>query len=111
MLFDTGSACIYAISDKCSFDDCPKKMEKYDTRSKSLKDSQETQELNYGQGYVSGSIGTERICFASEGKGCINGVQMLVGDQGKKLEADKFSGIIGLAPQNDPNNKMSAFID
>ena len=112
MLFDTGSAVIYAISDKCLADDCPKSMEKYDTRSKSLKDSQENrQELNYGEGYVSGTIGTEKICLAGSGKGCMSQVQMLVGDQGKKLEADKFTGIVGLAPQNDPNNRMSAFID
>lgn len=39
MLFDTGSAVIYAISDKCLYDDCPKSMAKYDTRSKSLKDT------------------------------------------------------------------------
>jgi len=38
-------------------------------------------------------------------------VQMLVGDQGKGLEADRFTGIIGLAPQNDPNNRMTAFIE
>jgi len=36
---------------------------------------------------------------------------MLVGDQGKGLEADKFSGIVGLAPQNDPNNKVLSFIE
>ena len=107
MLFDTGSAVIYAMSDKCAFDDCPKTMEKYDTRSKSLTDTKEQrQELNYGQGYVSGSIASEKICFSTTGKGCIGKVQMLVGDEGKNLEADKFSGIVGLAPQNDPNNKI-----
>lgn len=36
---------------------------------------------------------------------------MVVGDQGKKLEKDKFSGIIGLAPQNDPNVKVQSFIE
>ena len=37
MLFDTGSAVIYAMSDKCMQIDCPVNMEKYDTRSKTLK--------------------------------------------------------------------------
>lgn len=110
MLFDTGSAVIYMMSDKCSPGDCPEKMPKYDTRSTSLShDWENRQELNYGQGYVSGSIGRENICFTSDK--CLSSVQMLVGDQGKQLEADKFSGIIGLAPQNDPNNKLSSFIE
>ena len=81
MLFDTGSAVIYAISDKCAYDDCPKSMDKYDTRSKSLNDNKgDRQELNYGQGYVSGTIAQEKICFTSTGKGCLAQVQMLVGD-------------------------------
>lgn len=70
MLFDTGSAVIYAMSDKCLKDDCPQNMEKYDTRSKSLHDHNgDRQELNYGQGYVSGTIGNENICF---GDTCLN---------------------------------------
>ena len=36
MLFDTGSAVIYAMSDNCLAGDCPEDMKKYDTRSKSL---------------------------------------------------------------------------
>ena len=49
MLFDTGSAVIYAMSDKCTKDDCPQQMEKYDTRSTSLVDkSGQREELNYG---------------------------------------------------------------
>ena len=36
---------------------------------------------------------------------------MLVADHGNKLDADKFSGIIGLAPQNDPDNKLSSFVE
>lgn len=58
MLFDTGSAVVYTMSDKCLPGDCPEKMEKYDTRSKSLQSSpSDRQELNYGSGYVSGMIG------------------------------------------------------
>lgn len=33
MLFDTGSAVIYVMSDKCAANDCPEKMAKFDTRS------------------------------------------------------------------------------
>jgi hypothetical protein len=36
---------------------------------------------------------------------------MLVADHGQKLDADKFSGIIGLAPQNDPDSKLTSFIE
>lgn len=73
-------------------------MEKYDTRSKSLKDhSGNRQELNYGQGYVSGTIGKDRLCFDGDNK-CLQDIELLVGDQGKDLEKDKFSGIVGLAP-------------
>lgn len=105
MLFDTGSAVIYAMSDKCTKADCPQKMEKYDSRSKTLEDTRnERQELNYGSGYVSGTIATENLCFG--GTKCINQAQMLIGDIGKQMEQDKFSGIIGLAPQNDPNNHL-----
>lgn len=58
MLFDTGSAVVYAMSDKCLPGDCPEKMQKYDTRSKSLHtQANDRQELNYGSGYVSGNIG------------------------------------------------------
>ena len=92
-------------------------MEKYDTRSKSLRDhSGNRQELNYGQGYVSGTIGKDRLCFDVDNK-CLQDIELLVirlfvveskydifhiellvGDQGKDLEKDKFSGIVGLAP-------------
>ena len=110
MLFDTGSAVIHVISDKCSPGDCPEVMEKFDTRSSSLShDWSNRQELNYGQGYVSGSIGSDNICFG--GAKCVDSVQLLVGDQGKQLEADAFSGIVGLAPQNDPNNRLASFIE
>ena len=34
----------------------------------------------------------------------LKGIEFLAADIGKQLEADKFTGIIGLAPQNDPNN-------
>lgn len=72
MLFDTGSAVIYAMSDKCLKNDCPQNMEKYDTRSRSLQNQPDKrQELNYGQGYVSGSIGNENLCF---GMSCLNQV-------------------------------------
>jgi len=50
------------------------------------------------------------MCF-DEGDSCLDSVELLVGDQGKKLDNDKFSGIIGLAPQNDPNNKLRSFIE
>ena len=57
MLFDTGSAVIYAMSDKCLKDDCPQDMPKFDTRSSSLVDnSGQREELNYGEGYVSGTV-------------------------------------------------------
>lgn len=36
---------------------------------------------------------------------------MLVGDIGKQLEHDQFSGIVGLAPQNDPNNRLTSFVE
>ena len=109
MLFDTGSAVIYAMSDKCMKIDCPQEMPKFDTRSHSLVEhTSDRQELNYGSGYVSGFIANEDICF---GEQCLKGLQMLVGDQGKALDDDKFSGIVGLAPQNDPNNKVSSFIE
>ncbi len=38
-------------------------------------------------------------------------VQLLVGNQGKGLEADRFTGIVGLTLQNDPSNRMIAFIE
>ena len=110
MLFDTGSAVIYAISDKCAPNECPKNNTRYDTRSKTLHDSAtDREELHYGEGYVSGSIGKENICFSSNS--CVNQVEMLVGDIGSKLEADQFTGIIGLAPQNDPNNHLHSFVE
>ena len=71
MLFDTGSAVIYAISDKCLKDDCPEYMTKLDTRSTSLRDHPgNRQELNYGEGYVSGTIANENLCFGENA--CLN---------------------------------------
>lgn len=78
MLFDTGSAVIYAMSDKCMKIDCPEDMKKYDTRSSSLVDRQQRQELNYGQGYVSGTVANEDICFSDSV--CLPQLNMLVGD-------------------------------
>ena len=73
MLFDTGSAVVYAMSDKCLKNDCPESMEKYDTRSKSLMDHKSNrQELNYGQGFVSGTIGEEKLCFNSGAQTCLS---------------------------------------
>jgi hypothetical protein len=77
MLFDTGSAVIYAMSDRCMKIDCPEDMVKLDTRSTSLVDKKIRQELNYGQGYVSGSIANEDICLSEV---CLSQVNMLVGD-------------------------------
>lgn len=49
VLFDTGSAVVYVMSDRCLSFDCPREMEKYDSRSKSLADSKsDRQELYYG---------------------------------------------------------------
>lgn len=59
---------------------------------------------------MSGTIGNEKVCFDGANQ-CLNNIELLVGDQGKDLEKDKFSGIVGLAPQNDPNNKLSSFIE
>ena len=75
MLFDTGSAVVYAMSDKCLPGDCPESMKKYDTRSKSLSTRADNrQELNYGQGYVSGTIGSENLCLGSNQDKCLKSV-------------------------------------
>ena len=67
MLFDTGSAVIYAMSDKCTKDDCPQMRPKFDTRSRSLVDhTDEREELNYGEGYVSGTVANEDMCFGGQ---------------------------------------------
>ena len=65
MLFDTGSAVIYAMSDKCLKDDCPQQMPKFDTRSQSLAGHNDTrEELNYGEGYVAGTVANDNVCFS-----------------------------------------------
>jgi len=60
--FDTGSALIYVLTDKCV--NCPANLNKFDTKLSSTFKGQKTRITQYyGQGEVTGEIATDSMCL------------------------------------------------
>lgn len=69
MQFDTGSAIVYVLTDKCSTKNkSPKFKSKTDTLAVKSpwgnEDNIQRMEYGYGSGYINGQIETEKICFS-----------------------------------------------
>ena len=108
--FDTGSAIVYVLTDKCN-ENCntiPKYKTGFVQQAESATSFQfESDDMNnrieygYGSGYINGNIADQKICFA-EGKTapCVSGVNVLMADQATGVSQDRFAGIIGLSPRS-----------
>tara|TARA_B110000305_G_C19174288_1_gene508855 strand:+ start:214 stop:537 length:324 start_codon:yes stop_codon:yes gene_type:complete len=97
MMFDSGSALLYIVTDKCK--SCPQKMDKFTTAdSKTYKPTGERQSQSYGQGKIEGEVAQDTVCFTPEGLSCIEETTFVAVDTAADLEKDRFSGIVGLSP-------------
>ena len=67
-------------------------------------------EINYGKGFISGQVATDRVCFSQGDDHCMINLQFLAVDNGEDLDRDKFSGIIGLSPNKIGAKGLSGFL-
>lgn len=128
MQFDTGSAIVYLLTDRC--DEHCNQQKKFKvpkagqnaTEGSGIAGSlvQVTTsddfgtarlEYGYGSGYINGFLADEKICFAEDPKSapCIGGIKLLEADQASGVDQDRFAGIIGLAPKSS-EQQLRAFI-
>ena len=67
VLFDTGSAGMYLITDDCKSTSCDSKLiKKYDSKSSVYfrkEKSDDRTEIQYGKGYISGDVASDKLCF------------------------------------------------
>lgn len=110
-MFDTGSSIMYALTSHCS-KGCPKRLEKFDpSDSGSYTETDKRQDQNYGQGFVTGVLAQDNICFTQKTDDCPQ-INFLSVDGGNDLVKDQFSGIIGLAPAStEEKSLVPPFID
>ena len=110
-MFDTGSSIMYALTSHCS-KGCPKRLEKFDpTDSGTYSETDKRQDQNYGQGFVTGVLAQDNICFTQKTDDCPQ-INFLSVDGGNDLVKDQFSGIIGLAPAStEEKSLVPPFID
>lgn len=115
VMFDTGSALMYVVTDKCDKNLCPQEV-KYKPGSSSKyslaqgQDSEPTAKC-YGRGCVSGQLSQDQVCFsADDNKACLSGATFLAVNEATDIEKDKFSGIVGLSPQSDLG-RVPAFVE
>ena len=90
--FDTGSAIVYVLTDKCN-EHC-NELPKYQTNKKGKKpedylnasalsdDLMNRVEYGYGSGYINGFAQEAQICFSADTKAapCVKGINMLQAD-------------------------------
>ena len=79
-----------------------------------MKHVKEQINLSYGTGNVEGHMARDKLCFSDDQDFCINDVQFLSVHNATNVEADQFSGIIGLAPgyeKSDNGVKLNSFIE
>lgn len=86
--FDTGSAIVYVLTDKCT-DDCnaetkfkvnqPKDASVFSEARAQLEESLNNRiEYGYGSGYINGALADQQICFAnSTSAPCVDHVKIL----------------------------------
>lgn len=113
VLFDTGSALMYVVTDKCQNELCPQEV-KYQPGSSgkySLGQDKDPVAKCYGKGCVSGQVSQDQVCFsADDDKACLSGATFLAVNEATDIEKDKFSGIVGLSPQSDLG-RIPAFVE
>ena len=114
--FDTGSSGVYLVTDKCQSTSCDNKnLKKYNTKESNYflmeeADSSDRTELQYGKGFIAGRVATDRMCFSDKADNCMGNFQFLAVDQGTDLEADRFSGILGLSPTALGGKHLTGFM-
>lgn len=120
--FDTGSAIVYVLTDKCT-DDCNAQTKfkvsqpsKNDTTGGTFNDYASSIENNldnrieygYGSGYINGALADQQLCFAnSKTAPCVEHVKILQADQATGVSQDKFAGIVGLSPKSTEKQLMA----
>jgi len=109
MMFDSGSALLYVVTDKCK--GCPKNMDKFITaESKSYKTTGERSGQSYGVGKIEGAVAQDSVCFTREDFTCISDTTFVAVDTAEDLDKDRFSGIVGLSPFNGDTSNVPTFL-
>lgn len=100
VMFDTGSSIAYALTSRCQ-KGCPARLAKFDPELSGtfIDYPDRRQDQNYGQGFVTGDLAQDQVCFSQETDRC-DTLRYLAVDGGNELGRDQFSGIVGLAPPN-----------
>jgi hypothetical protein len=106
VMFDTGSSIIYTLTSKCQ-KGCPERLARFQVeQSQSFEDiTAKRQDQNYGQGFVSGDVAKDVICFSTSTTDCPV-FEFLAVDKASDLQKDQFSGIIGLAPPSSEEKSV-----
>ena len=96
-MFDSGSALLYIITDKCK--SCTQKIDKFTTAdSKTFNPTVERQSQSNGQVKIEGEVAQDTVCFTPDGLSCIENTIFVAVNTPSDLNKDTFSGIIGLLP-------------
>ena len=112
VIFDTGSPTAWVFSENCGITDqskCPHRQNRFlQSRSPKFQSNEAIeQNLEYGQGSISGHPSQDRGCFSSDPSACISDLNFLTVVKGKDLETLKGSGIIGLCPHPGKEAQLS----
>ena len=103
--FDTGSAILYVLTDRCKL--CPRDKAKYSPAgSSTFKGTSKRESQPYGSGSIAGEISQDSVCFDSKGANCIENVSFIAVDKASDIANDRFSGLVGLSPfyaESNPN--------
>jgi len=114
-MFDTGSALLYVLTDKCEGALCPQEVKYSPSGSASFRaqvGGDDTGPLAhcYGKGCVSGEVARDQVCFSGDKGGQCMATTLLAVQEATDIEKDKFSGIVGLGPRSDVG-RMPAFVE
>ena len=108
--FDTGSAILYVLSDRCKL--CPKDKTNYSPAgSSSFRGTGKRESQPYGSGSIAGEIAQDSVCFSSSSGDCIDNVSFIAVDKASDIANDRFGALVGLSPFNaESNPNLPSFI-
>ena len=108
--FDTGSAILYVLTDRCKL--CPRDKSKYSpSGSSSFRGTGKRESQPYGSGSIAGEIAQDSVCFSNDSGDCIENVSFIAVDKASDIANDRFGALVGLSPFNaESNPNLPSFI-
>ena len=109
MLFDSGSALLYVVTEAC--DNCPKGMDKFQSQlSRTYHSTEERQSQSYGAGQIDGPVAQDTVCYSQDKLSCIENTSFIAVDHAADIEKDRFSGVAGLSPFQAESTGVPSFL-